>query len=177
MNYFIYFCFVNELISHIQFLIRRHNRVDIPEFGTMHSVELPPFFSDKGELLIPPARKIYFDSDKPADCKNLIDSYKRKYKIKESDAGEKIQRDVRELKDNLNKNGMVLAGRLGQFYMKKNEIDFIANINSDVYNPYVVYDKVRKGKSKIKGLNFKLRSMAVIASLIAYGSGILSSFS
>ena len=168
---------MNELINHLQYLIRRQNNVEIPGLGSFHSVELPPFISEDGSHIIPPTRKLYFEKkddnaiveDLPIAC-----SYSWKYKITIDEAQRRIDSDVLEIKRSLAKNGMYFAGRLGQFYLKKDKIEFIANHQTSAFNPYYLFDKIQKKTSKISMLGKRLKSMAVVIGQIVIASGIAS---
>lgn len=176
---------MNELWKHLSFLLRRNEAVSIPGFGTMYVVDIPSFIDDKGEIIIPSKIEVIFEENNNDNIDEfiLINSYCKKNRINENEARKLIDQTVRELRESIRRNGMVFAGRIGQFYLRNNSIEFKGNSTISVCNPYFIFSesgeiagrnisatKLKKGvwSSKIKSLAMSgfVVSMAKICTFI-----------
>lgn len=172
---------MKELFQHLRYLIRRHNRIEIRGFGSLNAIDLPPLFDDNGNILLAPARAIYFEADCTLlkDSEALVNSYNKRNAISNEVSENKIGRAVDELHDKLEQRGMVIAGQLGSFFLKDGNIEFKANINSSAYNPFgVFYSNDTKSvectstNKKSYGWNVKKKAISLLGMISFLGSAL-----
>lgn len=156
---------MKNFARHIKYLIRRNNKVVIPGFGALLTVDIPAFISEKGEIIIPPTRTLYFEEDIKTDSDQLlISSYARHLNIEQAKAETLTISKVDEFKNQLLRHGMFIMGTLGNFFQKEGKIEFQSNRNSSAYNPWHLFDQ--KENQANKEITYPTRSFGKIATKI-----------
>lgn len=117
---------MNELVSHIEFLLHAHNCVIIPGFGgfvvnEMHSRK------DGIATFLAPASELVFNRDLTHNDGLLAQSYMKSNQLMFESAMQRIELHVEELKHQLREQGQVELGKLGVFTYN--------NENRFVYTP------------------------------------------
>ncbi|KUK78240.1 MAG: hypothetical protein XD92_0435 [Proteiniphilum acetatigenes] len=107
---------MNELVSHIEFLLHDHNCVIIPGFGGF-VVNTSPARRDGISTFFPPSCELVFNRDLTHNDGLLAQSYMKSEEIPFEAAMTKIELAVEELKRRLRDDRQVVLGDLGQFIM------------------------------------------------------------
>lgn len=107
---------MNELISHIEFLLHEHNCVIIPGFGGF-VVNTLPSRRDGIATFLEPSCELVFNRDLTHNDGLLAQSYMRSDKLMFEAAMQRIERAVEELKNQLREVRRVDLGKLGSFTM------------------------------------------------------------
>lgn len=107
---------MNELVSHIEFLLHDHNCVIIPGFGGF-VVNTTPARRDGIATFFPPSCELVFNRDLTHNDGLLAQSYMKSEEIPFEAAMTKIELAVEELKHRLRDDRQVVLGELGQFIM------------------------------------------------------------
>lgn len=107
---------MNQLISHIEFLLHDHNCVIIPEFGGFVVNTIPPQ-RDGIAAFHAPACELVFNRDLIHNDGLLAQSYMKCSDMVFEAAMQKVELDVQLLKRQLREQRMVDMGKLGSFEM------------------------------------------------------------
>lgn len=107
---------MNQLLSHIEFLLHEHNCVIIPDFGGFVVNTIPPQRNGIAEFH-PPACELVFNRDLIHNDGLLAQSYMKNGSMMFESAMQKIEQDVQELKRQLREQRRVDMGKLGSFTM------------------------------------------------------------
>jgi nucleoid DNA-binding protein len=107
---------MNELISHIEFLLHEHNCVIIPGFGGF-VVNTIPSRRDGIATFLAPACELVFNRDLTYNDGLLAESYIKSDHLMFEAAMQRIERAVEELKNQLREQRHVKLGKLGSFTM------------------------------------------------------------
>lgn len=107
---------MNELVSHIEFLLHEHNCVIIPGFG---GFVVNPVHSRRDGLatFLAPTNDLVFNRDLTHNDGLLAESYMRSNQLMFEAAMQRIERAVEELKHQLLEQRHVELGKLGSFTM------------------------------------------------------------
>jgi len=107
---------MNELVSHIEFLLHEHNCVIIPGFG---GFVVNPVHSrrDGVATFLAPTNELVFNRDLTHNDGLLAESYMKSNQIVFEAAMQQIERAVEELKHQLLEQRHVELGKLGSFTM------------------------------------------------------------
>lgn len=109
---FYYLCnAMDNLISHIEYLILVHDCVVIPTLGAFIATHEPAHISDEG--ILPPCRKISFNQDIRHEDALLAASYARKEGISLDEGRRYVKEIIRQLRYMLDADGEITIGRLG----------------------------------------------------------------
>ncbi|MDR2816560.1 MAG: hypothetical protein LBB62_07660 [Proteiniphilum sp.] len=107
---------MNQLISHIEFLLHGHNCVIIPDFGGFVVNIIPPH-RDGIAVFHAPVCELVFNRDLIHNDGLLAQSYMKNGSMSFESAMQKVEQDVRELKRQLREQRRVDMGKLGSFDM------------------------------------------------------------
>jgi nucleoid DNA-binding protein len=107
---------MNQLVSHIEFLLHEHNCVIIPDFGGF-VVNIIPSRRDGIATFHAPLSELVFNRDLTHNDGLLAQSYMKSYTLTFEAAMQKIERAVQELKQQLREQNHVELGKLGSFTM------------------------------------------------------------
>lgn len=172
---------MNDVIKHLQYLIRRHNKVTISGLGSLKAVELPAFVSPDGGVSLPPTRSIYFEAEESVDTDGLLmHSIMRRKGVDSEVAVKEISRFVVDFRKTLSSRGLFIAGRLGNFYSKNNAIEFKPNRNTSAYNPYEIFElskvEIPSVPLPLSGRmwGLKRKTMALIGALSTFATALMA---
>lgn len=104
---------VNEIILHIQFLLRRHDCVIVPGLGAFIAVRREAAFDEESMTLTPPTREITFN---PLIVNNdgvVASSISRRESVSYEEACRRMQEYVAALREAIFKEGSVEIGSVG----------------------------------------------------------------
>lgn len=107
---------MNQLISHIEFLLHEHNCVIIPDFGGFVVNTIPPQ-RDGIALFHAPVCELVFNRDLTHNDGLLAQSYMKNGSMTFESAMQKIEQDIQELKRQLREQRCLEMGKLGSFAM------------------------------------------------------------
>lgn len=91
---------MNELLLHIDYLLRDHECVTIPGMGALIASVTPATVADSG-LITPPVHVLAFNSHINHNDGLLVGSYARRYNISAEEAWQRVSHDVGELYDSM----------------------------------------------------------------------------
>ncbi len=129
-SFFYYFCFVENLIKYITYLVARHNCVIIPGTGAFLAGEEPAHYNMKERVFTPPYRTMRFNPNVKADDALLLSEYINDKQLPYDEATAEMNKDIEKLHHNLSKESVVRFSTLGTFYMNiKGEISFEVDAN------------------------------------------------
>lgn len=160
---------MKEFISHIDYLVQKHDCVIIPGFGGfVISHEGASIVSDGA--ITPPKVSVGFNPDLKSNDGLLAESYMTMYSISYDEACQKIEEAVNRLNIILGMNHPVQIGRLGKLSLDKSKrLIFSPNANLSIFHPdtfglSAVNMKrlvdIEKDKAKIKRLSMVKRVFA-----------------
>jgi len=107
---------MNQLVSHIEFLLHEHNCVIIPDFGGF-VVNTIASRRDGIATFHAPVSELVFNRDLTHNDGLLAQSYMKSYTLTFEAAMQKIERAVQEMKQQLREQNHVELGKLGSFTM------------------------------------------------------------
>ncbi|NLX67493.1 MAG: hypothetical protein GXZ19_12160 [Bacteroidales bacterium] len=105
---------MNQLISHIEFLLHEHNCVIIPDFGGFVVNNIPPR-KDGIATFHAPSCELVFNRDLTHNDGLLAQSYMKNSSMTFESAMQKVEQDVQLLKRQLREQRRVDMGKLGAF--------------------------------------------------------------
>ena len=109
--------FMNQLISHITYLLDRHDCVTVPGLGTYLVHHSPARIDSFTKTILPPSRRVTFNSEASFDDSLLVSSYARKNSLNYSDALEMMRGDVATFKEMLQAGGKAEISGVGSVFM------------------------------------------------------------
>lgn len=109
---------MQRLVSHIEYLLDRHECVIIPGVGAFISSYRPASIDATGLIIMPPRYELSFNAELRHDDGLLASSYSRALSVSYTAACSLISRDVELLKSSLADAGEVTLGRLGRFTLE-----------------------------------------------------------
>lgn len=104
---------MEELILHIQYLLRRHSCVIVPRLGALIATERPAYVNEEWGIVQAPVREICFNAAIVNNDGLLATSIARREQIPYEGACVRMERSVDELRQHLDTDGEVLLGRVG----------------------------------------------------------------
>lgn len=126
---------MKEFISHIDYLIQKHNCVIIPDFGGFVLSHEGASFGVDGSVL-PPKITVGFNSELMYNDGLLAESYMSVYSLSYDVACKRIAESVRRLNTILSMGHPVQIGRLGKLSIdKSNKLIFLPNPNLSIFHP------------------------------------------
>lgn len=110
---------MNNVILHIEYLLRSHDCVVFPGWGAFIARHIPARFSDaESTLMFPPQRKLAFNGELIEDDGLLASSISRRDKISYQEATDAIRRAAQQLRACLENDGEIAFGHLGLFTLR-----------------------------------------------------------
>lgn len=109
------FAKMNNVIEHIEYLVRRHDCVVIPSWGAFIAHHQAARFDDAASLYMPPVRQISFNVNVDYDDGLLTASIARKLGITFSKAAKIVAQEVDAMKCQLDADGEISLGSVGRF--------------------------------------------------------------
>lgn len=106
---------MNNVIEHIEYLVRRHDCVVIPSWGAFIAHYQPARYDVAASLFYPPSRDISFNVNVDHNDGLLTSSISRRKQISFASAAKIVEEEVAELKSSLEKDGSVSLGNVGRF--------------------------------------------------------------
>lgn len=104
-HFFFYFCIVIELDRHIEILLLSNDCVIVPGLGGFMAHHVDARRDERDGSLLPPLRDIGFNSKLTLNDSLLAQSYVEAYDLSYPDAVKRIEDEVRELRQHLEKKG------------------------------------------------------------------------
>lgn len=140
---------MKSLARHIRFLIRRYNRVVVPHVGALIAVDLPPLIDLKRNIMLPPARTLYFNTEITEDSQNLLlNSISKAEGFSAVKARQEMTAMIDNLKSTLSNTGFYILGQIGNFTLKEDKIEFVANQTGNAYDPNFLFNTSHKQHDK-----------------------------
>ena len=109
---------MNELISHIEFLLHTHDCVIVPNLGGF-VLNVYPVKKDGWAAFDAPECELIFNQNLTYNDGLLVESFMKTEKISFETAHKRVEAGVKELKSALQENETVAFGKLGTFSMNK----------------------------------------------------------
>lgn len=115
MEFLGYFCNVNVVIRHIEYLMSRRDFVVIPGWGAILARYVPARIDEDRGVVVPPCRMFTFNGDLTHNDGALISSVARADGISYEAASAVVAKDVDAMRHQLYAHGEVSLGRIGVF--------------------------------------------------------------
>ena len=112
-----YVCNMNELIRHIETLLRENDCVIVPGFGGFIASYSPAQWVESEEVFLPPVRRIGFNAQLTLNDGLIVQSYMQAKHIDFATASGQIKEAAGQLKQTLHEKGEARLGRLGRLKM------------------------------------------------------------
>lgn len=167
---------MNEMISHIEFLLHEHNCVIIPGFGGF-VVNAIPSRRDGIATFHAPACELVFNRDLTHNDGLLAESYMKSEQLMFEAAMIRIEKGVEELKQQLQEMHHVDIGKLGSFTMSGEKrftytpADFVRpalfGLTAASLRPLVQMQPVTPMKQVEPGKRWQNRGIAAVAAVAA----------
>ncbi|HCO67449.1 MAG TPA: hypothetical protein DIT04_06810 [Dysgonomonas sp.] len=126
---------MKEFISHINYLIQKHDCVIIPDFGGFVISHEGASIMPNGSIM-PPKVSVGFNPDLRSNDGLLAESYMTTYSISYDEASQKIEEAVKRLRIILGMKHPVQIGHLGKLSLdKNNRLTFLPNENLSIFHP------------------------------------------
>ncbi len=126
---------MKEFVSHIDYLIQKHDCVIIPDFGGFVLIHEGASFSKDGSIL-PPKITVGFNSQLKSNDALLAESYMTMYSITYDEACKRIEEAVTRLNTILSMRHPVQIARLGKLSLdENNRLVFDPNNNLSIFHP------------------------------------------
>lgn len=125
---------MKEFVSHIDYLIQKHDCVIIPGFGGFIVNHEGSSIATDGSIL-PPKVSVGFNPDLKSNDGLLAESYMTMYSIPYDEACRKIEEAVKRLRTVLGMKHPVQIGRLGKLSLENNQLIFMPNANLSIFHP------------------------------------------
>lgn len=104
---------MEELILHIQYLLRRHSCVIVPRLGALIATERPAYVNEEWSVVQAPVREVSFNAAIVNNDGLLATSIARRERIPYEAACVRMERAIDELRQRLDTDGEVSLGRIG----------------------------------------------------------------
>lgn len=111
---------MNELLLHIDYLLREHECVTVPGMGAFIATVSPAAIADTGEMT-PPALQLAFNSHINHNDGLLVASYVRRYGIAADEAARRVAADEESLYDSLRRGTREPVGMYGHLLFDQAE--------------------------------------------------------
>ena len=125
-NMISYLCIIDmqQLSSHIEYLLDRHDCVIVPGFGAFIKTVEPAHVDVNLNTIVPPRRTISFNRELHFDDGLLSNSFSRAQHISYTSATNKIRNEVEYMNHTLDNGGIVNVGSIGNITSIDNSILF-----------------------------------------------------
>lgn len=134
---------MNNIFTHIEYLLIHKECVIVPGFGAFISALLPARIDMQSRRLIPPCRSLMFNQSVSSDDGLLAHSYARKLEIPFEDARQLVVRDVFSLKESLFSHGELQCGKLGRIMLgEEDNLVFFPTLDNGSYAELMGYSDI-----------------------------------
>lgn len=161
--FFRYFCIVNTVIRHIEYLISRNDCVIVPEFGAFLASYRNARFTEHNTML-PPSRIFSFNNDLRHNDGSLIWSVAKAQGISYQAAASIVDAEVAAMRRQLIAQGELAIGKLG----------LLRHNNADDITEFEPYDTDRLSVSTAWLPEIEIRPIMKVAKAGAEHSGYIS---
>lgn len=110
---------MNHLISHIEYLVMRHDCVVVPGWGAFVSHRRPAYYDEDSQRFEAPRRELSFNSDIVHADGLIASSISRREGISFEQASLMVARETEAMKSQLASDGELSLGRIGRFLAQK----------------------------------------------------------
>lgn len=125
---------INLLSQLLKELILEHDKVSFISMGSFMAEVMPASVSDRGMVINPPYRRLYYRFSEKSNDKLLINLYAEREKISVEEAESRMVIFLREFREELNREKLVVFPGLGRMKASiSNEYFFIADEDIDLY--------------------------------------------
>lgn len=116
---------MNNVIRHIEYLVRRHDCVVIPSWGAFIARYRSAFFDEKSGMMYPPARELSFNPGIDHNDGLLASSIARRQQISFEKASVIVAKEIEAMKNQLKVDGELTIGKIGRFlYQEESSLMF-----------------------------------------------------
>lgn len=168
---------MNQIVSHIEFLLHKHNCVIVPQLGGFVVNTIPPQPDGIGTFRAP-QHEIVFNPDLSHNDGLLSELYMKIYDITFDKATLRIKHDVDALKQELRENKQADLGKLGKLRLNENEqfvyvpSDFVRPDNyglaTATLKPIIqIQPSLSRQDSEKKAIGARIRFTATAAAVVA----------
>lgn len=113
-----------RIVKHIENLLLKENSVIVPDFGCFMAHTISAHFDETENIFLPPQRTLGFNPRVTINDSLLIQSYIETYSMSYPDAMKEIEREVAEIKEELNRNGKFNFEGVGTLHYDGKVYDF-----------------------------------------------------
>lgn len=125
---------INLLSQLLKELILEHDKVSFISMGSFMAEVMPASVSDRGMVINPPYRRLYYRFSEKSNDKLLINLYAERENISVEEAESRMVIFLREFREELNREKLVVFPGLGRMKASiSNEYFFIADEDIDLY--------------------------------------------
>lgn len=125
---------INLLSQLLKELILEHDKVSFISMGSFMAEVMPASVSDRGMVINPPYRRLYYRFSEKSNDKLLINLYAERENISVEEAESRMVIFLREFREELNREKLVVFPGLGRMKASiSNEYFFIADEDIDIY--------------------------------------------
>ena len=125
---------INLLSQLLKELILEHDKVSFISMGSFMAEVMPASVSDRGMVINPPYRRLYYRFSEKSNDKLLINLYAERENISVEEAESRMVIFLREFREELNREKLVVFPGLGRMKASiSNEYYFIADEDIDLY--------------------------------------------
>lgn len=125
---------INLLSQLLKELILEHDKVSFISMGSFMAEVMPASISDRGMVINPPYRRLYYRFSEKSNDKLLINLYAERENISVEEAESRMVTFLREFREELNREKLVVFPGLGRMKASiSNEYFFIADEDIDLY--------------------------------------------
>lgn len=125
---------INLLSQLLKELILEHDKVSFISMGSFMAEVMPASVSDRGMVINPPYRRLYYRFSQKSNDKLLINLYAERENISVEEAESRMVIFLREFREELNREKLVVFPGLGRMKASiSNEYYFIADEDIDLY--------------------------------------------
>lgn len=110
---------MNNIVEHIDYLVRRHECVVLPSWGAFIAHHRPAYFDIERGKMFPPKREISFNSSVDHSDGLLVASIARRQGISFEKASIIVSREIESMKHQLEHDGEIALGNIGKFTYQK----------------------------------------------------------
>lgn len=125
---------INLLSQLLKELILEHDKVSFISMGSFMAEVMPASISDRGMVINPPYRRLYYRFSEKSNDKLLINLYAERENISVEESESRMVTFLREFREELNREKLVVFPGLGRMKASiSNEYFFIADEDIDLY--------------------------------------------
>ncbi len=113
-----------RIVKHIENLLLKENSVIVPDFGCFMAHTISAHYDEVEGIFLPPQRTLGFNPRVNINDSLLVQSYIETYSMSYPDAMKEIEREVAEIKEVLNKDGIFTFDGVGTLHFDGKAYDF-----------------------------------------------------